>query len=103
MIDKLGGSFGPGGAPSTGGAKAQSGVNVARPTTDGGHGAVDQVSLTEQASRLLALDKTLSSLPGVDESRVAAARTAIEQGTYSFDARSVATALVGFESNLSGN
>ena len=101
MIDKLSSSFGIGSSLLSGG-KSQTNAAGARPEAGDSRGAIDKVSLTEQASRLQALEKAIGSLPGVDEGRVSAARAAIAQDRYGFDANAVAGKLVDFERALYG-
>lgn len=66
----------------------------------GAAGATESVHITDTAAQLAALEKAVSDLPAVDESRVAALRTAIEQGTYTVSPDKVADQLMQFEQTL---
>ncbi|MEQ8207864.1 MAG: flagellar biosynthesis anti-sigma factor FlgM [Woeseia sp.] len=57
----------------------------------------DTVELTSGAKLLERLDKTLSSLPDIDASRVEAVKTAIANGDYEIDAGKIADALIRSE------
>ena len=60
----------------------------------------DTVELTSHAKLLERLDKTLASLPDVNEVRVAEIKTAIENGDYEIDADAIADAMLRFERAL---
>ncbi len=60
----------------------------------------DTVELTSHAKLLERLDKTLATLPAVDEVRVAEIKTAIENGEYEIDADAIADAMLRFERSL---
>ena len=60
----------------------------------------DTVELTEGARLLERLEKSLADLPGVDASRVAEVKAAIENGEYEIDADAIADAMIRFERSL---
>ncbi len=60
----------------------------------------DTVQLTSNAKLLERLDKSLASLPDINEARVAEIKTAIENGDYEIDADAVAAAMLRFERSL---
>ena len=60
----------------------------------------DTVELTSHAKLLERLDKSLASLPDVNEARVAEIKTAIENGDYEIDADAIAAAMLRFERSL---
>ncbi len=57
----------------------------------------DTVELTTSAKLLERLEKSLETLPAVDDTRVAEIRTAIRNGDYRVDARAIADAMMRFE------
>lgn len=61
---------------------------------------VDTVSLTDTSMRLQSLENRISSLPVVDSQRVEDLRYAVENGTYSTDAKSIASKMVESELGL---
>jgi negative regulator of flagellin synthesis FlgM len=61
---------------------------------------VESVHITDTASQLAALEQAVSDLPAVDESRVGALRSAIDQGTYTVSPEKVADQLMQFEQTL---
>lgn len=58
------------------------------------------VHITDTATQLATLEKAVSVLPPVDDARVGAIRSAIEEGRYSISPERVADALVGLEHAL---
>jgi negative regulator of flagellin synthesis FlgM len=58
------------------------------------------VHITDAAAQLATLEKTVSVLPSVDEARVGAIRSAIEEGRYAVSPERVADALMGLEHAL---
>ncbi len=62
--------------------------------------ASDTVKLTSGAQLLERLEKTLADLPGVDETRVAEVKAAIENGNYEINADAIADAMIRFERSL---
>ncbi len=60
----------------------------------------ETVELTSHAKVLERLDKSLASLPDVNEARVAEIKTAIENGDYEIDADAIAAAMLRFERSL---
>lgn len=60
----------------------------------------DTVELTSHAKLLERLDKTLATLPAVDDVRVAEIKAAIENGDYEIDADAIADAMLRFERSL---
>jgi len=63
--------------------------------------AADTVTLTDTASRLQVLQRSLDDIPVVDTRRVDSIKQAIQSGTYEIDAITVANKLIAFESGLS--
>lgn len=64
---------------------------------------LDSVSVTDKASRLLALEDTLASLPVVDHEKVAAIKQAIADGSYQVNSERIAAKLIAFESGQGGS
>jgi negative regulator of flagellin synthesis FlgM len=68
------------------------------------HGAASSadtdVHITDTATHLATLEQAVSVLPAVDEARVGAIRSAIEEGRYAISPERVADALVGIEHAL---
>ena len=60
----------------------------------------DTVRLTDEARQLQELERTLESLPVVDEQRVADVKEAISSGQYTVDAESVAEKMLRIERGL---
>ena len=61
---------------------------------------VDKVSLTSTAARLKDIEQRLANQSGVDEKRVSAMRSAIDNGHYEVDADRVADKMINFENSL---
>ncbi|HDY84737.1 hypothetical protein LCGC14_0473200 [marine sediment metagenome] len=62
---------------------------------------VDTVSLTDTATQLRSLQKTLADAPAVDNDRVSAIKAAIAEGTYNVEPAELANNMVNFEQQLS--
>lgn len=62
----------------------------------------DTVELTSGAKLLERLEKSLDSLPGIDQSKVDAVKQAIASGDYAIDADKIADALVRFDREFGG-
>jgi flagellar biosynthesis anti-sigma factor FlgM len=60
----------------------------------------DRVELSGQARRLASLTRAAQQLPEIREERVAAAREAIESGTYRVDSGQLARSILEFEDGL---
>lgn len=58
------------------------------------------VRITEQARQLAALEQAIQAMPVVNEARIAAIRTAIEDGTYEVHPERIAEKLLGLEQDL---
>ena len=91
MINKIGDKLGnakealsTSGAHRIDGSKAD---GVAKPGSD-------TVELTSGAQLLERLEKSLASLPEIDQGRVDAVKTAISSGDYTIDAEKIADALI---------
>lgn len=69
-------------------------ADSARPPSDS---ASDTVKLTSSAQLLERLEKSLQSLPAVDNQRVAEIRSAIESGDYEINSQAIADAMMRFE------
>jgi negative regulator of flagellin synthesis FlgM len=65
------------------------------PNSSGG-----DVHITEAATQLAMLEKAVSELPSVDEARVGAIRSAIDEGRYSISPTLVADGVIGLEHAL---
>jgi flagellar biosynthesis anti-sigma factor FlgM len=65
-------------------------------------GAAAEVHITDTATHLAALEQALRDTPAVDPVRVAALRTAIEQGTYTIHPAHVAERFLHLEHALGG-
>lgn len=66
----------------------------------GGVAQTDTVSLTDEASRLAELERTLASVPVIDTKRVEEIKQAVSNGSYQVDPARVADKLAAFESAL---
>lgn len=85
-------------------------TDTARSTTETGPGGAssknttpsDTVSLTDGAARLKRLEQTLTSVPVVDQARVAAIKKQLHEGRYEVDAEKVAQKLLDFEQAFGG-
>ncbi len=60
----------------------------------------ESIHITDAASQLAVLEQAVSSLPVVDEARVAAVSASIEQGTYSLSSETIADRLAQLERSL---
>jgi flagellar biosynthesis anti-sigma factor FlgM len=58
------------------------------------------VHITETAGQLAALEQVVQQMPPLNETRVAAVRTAIEQGTYMVSPDDIADHLMQLEQSL---
>ena len=95
MLGKIGDKIGEAGSAKKPAAD-KTAVNVgSEPATTG-----DTVELTTGAQLLERLDKTLSELSAVDQGRIDAVRTAIENGEYKIDAEKIADAILRVEREL---
>ncbi len=81
-------------------ANGLSGDNA--PTTAGSEPSNEHVTLTDLSTRLSQLSESLDSVPEVDQTKVAALREQIQNGTYTVDAREVANRMTSLESLLGG-
>ena len=63
--------------------------------------ASSPVKITDQARQLASLEQAMNSLPVVNESRVAAVRSAIEDGRYQVNPERIADKLLRTERELS--
>jgi negative regulator of flagellin synthesis FlgM len=93
-----------GAAPSVG--SARSAATTAAGTSSAPEAEVSAASqdvhITDTAARLALLEPALREAPAVDQSRVAAIRSAIEAGTYKVQPEHVATGLLQLEQALTG-
>ena len=60
----------------------------------------DTVSLTNEATQLQSIQKTLEETPIVNSERVEALRAAIADGSYTVDAAELAQNIIDFETQL---
>jgi negative regulator of flagellin synthesis FlgM len=81
---------------STGSVQGGGSTADTAPGADSG----DNVHITGTASTLATLEQALRDLPAVDETRVAATRSAIEQGTYTISPQRIADQLIKLEQSL---
>ena len=103
MIDKIDNSHHLGGNQIGGADKRQAGnANVSTLNTSGAAN-VETLSLTDQASKLQSIEQNLGQLSMMDSNRVATARTAIADGTYTIDPLAIANKLIDFETALYGD
>lgn len=78
-------------------------VTTSTQSGSGGAPAVPEpssVHITEAAGQLAALEQVVRQMPAVNEARVAAVRTAIEQGTYTVSPDDIADHLMQLEQSL---
>ena len=66
-----------------------------------GSGGGSSVQITGAARQLASLEQAVRDLPTVNDARVAQISNAIEQGTYTVDARHIANQLIQIEKALS--
>jgi len=82
----------------------QTGSRAADASDPGGQGEPgqesDTVTLTQAASVLQDLQKTLSNLPVVDRSRVATVQNALSNGSFEIDSNRIAEKMLAFEQSL---
>ncbi|MBL1320004.1 MAG: flagellar biosynthesis anti-sigma factor FlgM [Methylophaga sp.] len=91
---------------------AQSGLNSTKVGDNGGRDGdksqniqavtarTDTVSLTNEATQLQSIQKTLEDTPIVNSERVEALRAAIAEGSYTVDAAELAQNIIDFETQL---
>lgn len=84
------------GAPRTPGAVAPGSASSSAEAS----GAATDVHITDTASFLASLEPALREAPAVDAAKVAAIRTALEQGQYTVQPEHVATQLMHIERAL---
>jgi negative regulator of flagellin synthesis FlgM len=65
-----------------------------------GSGPAESIHITDAASQLAGLEQAVRGLPAVDETRVAAVSTSIEQGTYNIAPQTIADQLIQLERSL---
>ncbi len=63
-------------------------------------GPAESIHITGTASQLAGLEQAARGLPAVDEARVAAVSSSIEQGTYTISPGTIADNLVQLERSL---
>ena len=79
-------------------SKARDGV--ATPAADGAGKPASPVRITDQARQLAALEQAMNTLPVVNEAKVAALRTAIEDGSYKVVPERIADKLLRMDREL---
>ncbi len=102
MIDKIDNSHQVGGNQSAGADKRTAGNASAGAPAPSSAGNVETLSLTDQASKLQSIEQQLGRSPMIDSNRVATARAAIAEGSYTIDPLAIANKLIDFESALYG-
>ena len=80
---------------------ATRGAQTTPSAASSGVASSDSVHITDTAGQLAALEQTVSQMPAVDEARVGAVQSAIDQGRYTVSAANVADRLMQFEHSLS--
>lgn len=65
-----------------------------------GKGDADSVRLTGDAQRAATVEKAIANTPSIDEGRIEAVRSAIQNGQYSIDAQRVADKILLLERDL---
>ena len=68
--------------------------NTVSPSVKSTANTADQVELSSQATSLKSLENKLSSLPEVDEERVAAIKAAVDNGEYTIDNEQLANSIL---------
>ncbi len=81
-------------------ANSPSGGNA--PAAAGSEPSNEQVTLTDLSTRLSRLRESLDNVPEVNQAKVAALREQIQNGTYTVDAREVASRMTSLENLLGG-
>jgi negative regulator of flagellin synthesis FlgM len=79
-------------------SKARDGVAI--PAADGASKPASPVRITDQARQLAALEQAMNALPVVNEAKVAALRTAIEDGSYKVVPERIADKLLRMDREL---
>jgi negative regulator of flagellin synthesis FlgM len=100
VTGKLSGvSSGPPASPATraAGARATLAAAAGAAPGSGAGGATDSVQITDAASQLATAEQTLTDLPVINSSRVAATSDALANGTYRISAERIANQLLKFE------
>lgn len=86
---------------ATGSSVARSNPDKAAATQEkSAGGAAVEVQITGAARTLAALEQKLKDSPAIDESRVAAIRQKLDDGSYQIDPTRIADKLVGLERDL---
>jgi negative regulator of flagellin synthesis FlgM len=73
---------------------------VAPPAAESAGKAASPVRITDQARQLAALEQVVNTLPAVNEAKVAAIRTAIEDGSYQVVPERIADKLLRMDREL---
>ncbi|MCC5797098.1 MAG: flagellar biosynthesis anti-sigma factor FlgM [Methylophaga sp.] len=81
-------------------ANADNNRGMASGTADQSNSNADKVSLTDMASQLQSLQKSVADLPDVDMQRVEALRAAIADGSYQVDSEKLARNMIDLEGQL---
>ena len=102
MIDKIDNSHHVGSNHAAGTDKANAGKSNVRELAPSS-ASVETLSLTDQASKLQSIEQQLGQTSMMDTNRVAAAKTAIAEGTYTIDPMAIANKLIDLESALYGS
>ncbi|HHJ15231.1 MAG TPA: flagellar biosynthesis anti-sigma factor FlgM [Gammaproteobacteria bacterium] len=80
--------------------QGKDGSNSPAAASGAGNNAADRVSLTGEARQLRELEASLASHPVVDSQRVAAVRSAVEDGSFTIDPQRIADKLISLEEAL---
>ena len=84
-------------ATSAAGTRATKAVAAGAAPGSGAGGVTDSVRITDAASYLATAEQTLTDLPVINSSRVAATSDALANGTYRICAERIANQLLQFE------
>jgi negative regulator of flagellin synthesis FlgM len=79
---------------------AQSVQSTSSGATSASSGGSGSIHITDAASQLASLEQAARDLPAVDDTRVAAIQSAIEQGTYTVSPDGIADNLMQMERSL---
>jgi len=89
-----------GGGPSAVGTGRVSQGSQSASTPSSSSGPPGSIHITDAASQLAQLEQAAQALPAVNEARVAAVSSSIEQGIYTISASHVADQLLQLERSL---
>ena len=88
------------GTPVPNSQRAPAGSEQVQAPRPAGTPGKDELTLTDSASRLLSLERSMARAPAEDSKRVEDIRQQLENGSYQVDAQAAASKLLEFESAL---